>query len=304
MSAAPPEDRKGEYALFIGCTIATRSLNYEISARKVAGVFGIKFVDIPSFGCCGYPMSHVDHDTAQSIAARNLVLAQERGLDVITLCSACTGALTKASKVLADDKKERDHINKILRESGSPEYLGKVNVTHFTRVLYQWIGPEAIKKRITRPLTGLRFAPHHGCHYERPGYLFDGFDSPKRPKSLEAIISACGATPVRYLNMERCCGGDILAVEEKTATKVVNAKLHDIQAQGADAMVLQCPFCSIMYDEYQATIEEQFSEVYKLPVLYLPQVVGLALGMDPKKELGLNLNNVKPRALLAKLGVK
>jgi len=304
MTAPAPSARANEYALFIGCTIATRSLNYEVSARKVAEAFGIKFVDIPGFGCCGYPMSHVDHDAAMSIAARNLVQAQERGLDVITLCSACTGALTKASKVLAEDKKERDHINKILRESGSPEYQGKVKVTHFTRVLYEWIGPEAIKKKVTRPLTGLRFAPHHGCHYERPGYLFDGFDSPKRPRSLETLIAAIGATPVRYLNMERCCGGDILAIEEKTATKVVNSKLKDIKDAGADAMVLHCPFCSIMYDEYQATIEEQFSEVYKLPVLYLPQVIGLAMGMDPKKELGMNLNNVKPRALLAGLGVK
>ena len=304
MTSTQLKDRKGEYALFIGCTIATRSINYEVSARKVAEAFGIKFVDIPGFGCCGYPMSHVDHDTALSIAARNLVQAQERGLDVITLCSACTGALTKASKVLADDKKERDHINKILRESGSPEYLGKVKVTHFTRVLYEWIGPEAISKKVTRPLTGLRFAPHHGCHYERPAYLFDGFDSAKRPHSLEVIIKATGATPVRYLNMERCCGGDILAIEEKTATKVVNSKLKDIQYVGAEAMVLHCPFCSIMYDEYQATIEETFNEVYKLPVLFLPQVVGLAMGMDPKKDLGMNLNNVKPRAILAKLGVK
>jgi len=304
MSPRSPPQIAGEYALFIGCTIATRGLNYEVSARKVAAAVGINLVDLPGFSCCGYPMSHVDHDTAFSIAARNLVQAQERGLDVITLCSACTGALTKASKKLAEDTRERAHINKILRESGTPEYDGKVKVTHFTRVLYEWIGPEAIKRKVTRPLTGIRLAPHHGCHYERPAYLFDGFDSAKRPRSLEAIISACGATPVRYLNMERCCGGDILAVEEKTATKVVNSKLKDIQAAGADAMVLHCPFCSIMYDEYQATIEETFNEVYKLPVLYLPQVVGLAMGMDPKKDLGLNLNNVKPRALLAKLGVK
>jgi heterodisulfide reductase subunit B len=304
MSAPAPNERANEYALFIGCTIATRGLNYEVSARHVADAFGIKFVDIPGFSCCGYPMSHVDHDTAMSIAARNLVQAQERGLDVITLCSACTGALTKASKVLAKDEHELARVNRILRESGSPEYRGKVKVTHFTRVLFEWIGAEAIKKRVTRPLTGLRFAPHHGCHYERPAYLFDGFDSAKRPHSLETIIAATGATPVRYLNMERCCGGDILAIEEKTATKVVNSKLKDIQNAGADAMVLQCPFCSIMYDEYQATIEEQFSETYKLPVLYLPQVVGLAMGMDPKKDLGMNLNNVKPKALLARLGVK
>jgi heterodisulfide reductase subunit B len=293
-----------EYALFIGCTIATRSLNYEVSARKVAAAFDIKFVDIPEFACCGYPMSHVDHDTFLAIAARNLVQAQERGLDVVTLCSACTGALTKASKVLAEDPKEREHINKILTKSGSKEFLGKTKVRHFTRVLFEQIGADAIKKKVTRPLTGIRLAPHHGCHYERPAYLFDGFDSAKRPKSLETIISATGATPVRYINMERCCGGDILAIEEKSAMKVVKAKLDDIHAEGADAMVLQCPFCSIMYDEYQATIEDVFQAKYGLPVLYLPQVVGLALGMDPKKDLGMNLNNVKPKALLAKLGVK
>jgi heterodisulfide reductase subunit B len=293
-----------EYALFIGCTIATRSLNYELSARRVAEAFGIKFVEVPEFACCGYPMSHVDHDTAFAIAARNLVQAQERGLDVITLCSACTGALTKAAKVLGDDAKEREHINRILKESGTKEYLGKVKVKHFTRILFEEIGLDELKKKVTRPLTGLRLAPHYGCHYERPGYLFDGFDSAKRPHSIHDIIRACGGTVAKYINMERCCGGDILAIEEKSAVKVVNAKLKDIQAAQADAMVLHCPFCSIMYDEYQATIEEMFGESYKLPVLYVPQVVGLALGMDPKKDLGMYLNNVKPKALLAKAGVK
>ena len=293
-----------EYALFIGCTIATRGLNYEVSSRRVAEAFGIKFVDVPSFACCGYPMSHVDYETAMSIAARNLVEAQERDLDIVTLCSACTGALTKAYKVLGEDAQERARINKVLKDTGAKEYLGKVKVKHFTRILYEEIGAAAIKKKVTRPLTGIRLAPHYGCHYERPGYLFDGFDSAKRPHTMEALLAATGATPVKYINMERCCGGDILAVEEKTATKVVNAKLRDIKDAGADAMVLHCPFCSIMYDEYQATIEEAFNEVYKLPVLYLPQVVGLALGMDPKKELGLNLNNVKPKAILARLGVK
>ncbi|MEM2868847.1 MAG: CoB--CoM heterodisulfide reductase iron-sulfur subunit B family protein [Thermoplasmata archaeon] len=291
-----------EYALFIGCTIATRGLNYEASARRVAEAFDIRFVDVPAFACCGYPMSHVEWEASMAMAARNLAEAGERGLEVVTLCSACTGMLTKASKVLAEDEGELERINTILKEAGR-RYSGNVKVRHFSRVLLEDVGVGAIEKRVVRSLRGLRLAPHYGCHYERPGHLFDGFDSPKRPRSLHALIRATGATPIDYLNAHRCCGGDILAIEEKSAMKVVNEKLKDVRASGADAMVLHCPFCAIMYDEYQASVEEAFKESYGLPILYITQVLGLALGMDPKKELGMALNSVKPRALLSRLGV-
>ncbi|MGQ9582219.1 MAG: CoB--CoM heterodisulfide reductase iron-sulfur subunit B family protein [Thermoplasmatota archaeon] len=291
-----------EFALFIGCTIATRGLNYEASARRVAAALGIGLVDVPGFACCGYPMSHVDYEASMAMAARNLAEAEALGLEVVTLCSACTGMLTKASKTLAGDEAELERVNDVLRATGR-RYLGRARVRHLSRVLIEDVGVEAIRRRVVRPLSALRVAPHYGCHYERPGHLFDGFDSPKRPRSLHALIAATGASPVDYMCAHRCCGGDILAIDERSAMRVVNEKLRDVRAAGADAIALHCPFCSIMYDEYQATIEEAFQERYGIPVLYITQLIGLAMGFDPKKELGLGLNSVKPKTLLTKAGV-
>ncbi len=290
------------YALFIGCTIATRGLNYEVSARKVAEALGLRLIDVPGFACCGYPMSHVEYDASMAMAARNLAEAEALGLEVVALCSACTGMLTKASKTLAQDKKELECVNEVLRPTGR-RYSGGARVRHLSRVLLEDVGVEAIRKRVVRPLSALRIAPHYGCHYERPGHLFDGFDSPKRPRSLHRLIAATGARPVDYMSEHRCCGGDILAIDEKSAMRVVNEKLKDVRAAAADGIVLHCPFCSIMYDEYQASVEDAFRESYGIPVLYITQLIGLAMGFEPKRELGLSLNSVKPKGLLAKAGV-
>ena len=108
---------KQKYALFIGCTISVRGLNYELSARKVAEKLGIEFVDIQEFSCCGFPLGSIHHNSAIAIAARNLALAEAKGLDIITLCSACTGYLTEAKRRLVNktNAKELKEINTKLK---------------------------------------------------------------------------------------------------------------------------------------------------------------------------------------------
>ncbi len=281
-----------KYAFFIGCTALARGVNYEASARKVAQVLGIELVDVPSFACCGYPVSHSDHLAYVALAARNLAEAEKIGVNIVTVCNACTGALTKARKALIEDAHERDKVNAMLAPQGL-KFSGTSKVKHFSRVLFEDVGIEKIKEKVKLKLEGWKAAPHYGCHYVKPSEIFDNFDDPIVPSSLEKLIEATGASAIEYQNKMQCCGGGVLAVKEKISTAMTKEKLDNIKAAGADLVILQCPFCSIMYDEYQGSLGE-----YDIPVLYLTQLLGLSFGLDAKKELGFTQNAVKAKKLM------
>jgi heterodisulfide reductase subunit B len=172
-------------------------------------------------------------------------------------------------------------------------------------MLYEDIGIDRIKEKVENPLDKLKIASHYGCHYLKPSEIYEGFDNPIRPNTLEELVRVTGATVVNYEDKKQCCGGGILAVKEEVSMKMAADKLDHIRKVGADAMVLQCPFCSIMYDEYQPTIlsndEKEGEESPPIPVLYYPQLLGLAMGLDPKTKLGLKKNTVKTKKLVEKV---
>jgi len=284
-----------KYALFLGCTVPVRTMAYELSTRKVMGTLGIEVVDLKDFGCCGFPLESVDHDTYLAVAARNLAVAESEGLPVMTMCSACNGSLLKANLAMQDEE-TREKINATLKPLGK-EYNGTTPVKHAARVLYEHM--DEIKE-MADPVK-LNIAAHYGCHYTKPSEIYEDFEDPEVPYSLEELIAAVGATPVQYENKKQCCGGAVLGIDEAVSLEMTRQKLDHIQKAGADAMVLVCPFCDIMYDVNQRRIEKQAGEQYGVPVLFLPQLIGLALGLPPD-ELGLRLNRVSVRKLLKELG--
>ncbi|OGL42861.1 MAG: hypothetical protein A2W05_02285 [Candidatus Schekmanbacteria bacterium RBG_16_38_10] len=290
-----------EFGLFLGCTVPARARQYEMSTRKIAEKLGITFVDIGEFSCCGFPLKAVSKETALLLAARNLSLAEERGVETIcSICSACTENLTEMSRELNEDENLREEVNKKLKEINR-QYKGGVKVKHIGRILYEDIGIEKIKKTVTRELKNISITPHYGCHYVRPSKIYDKFDDPEIPKSLEELIKVTGANYVSHQNGMLCCGGGILAIADKVSLALSKEKLDRMKESGADAICLVCPFCSVMYDGNQRSIEELFQTKYELPVLFYPQLLGLAMGID-SKELGLQLNVVKTKGLLEKIG--
>jgi heterodisulfide reductase subunit B len=287
------------FALFLGCTIPARARNYEQSARAVASRVGIKLVDELDFACCGFPMEAVDHRVAEALAARNLSLAERRGLSICTLCSSCSSALREVSRRLAEDHREREEINRRL-STIQCHYEGPVEVKHFARILWEEVGLERIRRACTRPLEGLRFAAHYGCHYLKPSEVHGKFDAVEDPRSLDELIHATGATAVNYERKKQCCGGSVLVADQKTALEIARDKLSELRETDVDALVVICPFCGVMYDSNQKLIEKTFEEEFNLPVLYLTQVLGLAMGMD-EKELGLKFHAVRTQGLMEKL---
>ena len=285
-----------KYAFYLGCTIPARSRNYELSARKVAEKLDIELVDIDDFICCGFPMKAGDQISSEVMAAYNLSIAQEKGLSICTLCSSCASALSEAAHHLAKNDLAREKVNKELSKVGL-EYRGGVKVRHFARILFEEIEEEKIKEQFLRDLSDLSIAAHYGCHYLKPSEIHDDFDNVEDPKSIETLVSLTGAKIIDYPGKKRCCGGPVLPVDEKLALSVSKEKLDDLSKTDADALCLVCPFCSVMYDGNQKSIESEYGVSYNLPVLYLTQILGLAMGVD-RKELGLNMNVVKTKNLL------
>ena len=292
--------QNSEYTLFLGCTVPVRALNYEISARKVAEKLGLRLSDVPDFSCCGYPVKSVNRYAYLLMAARNLALAEKKGLPLCTLCSACCGALTEANHEIQEDEKLRKQINEDLFEWVGLRYGGGIRVTHFIRVLDQEVGRKRISEQVRADLSSLRVAPHYGCHYTKPSTIYNKIENPEDPKSLDELIKATGAQSVQYEDKLQCCGGGVLAIDEQVALAMAHGKLDHLRAQQADAMILICPFCNIMYEGNQRKIEKAFQTEYKLPVLYYPQLLGLALGLEPD-ELGMKMNRVKTTELLKKI---
>ena len=287
------------FALYLGCTVPVRGMNYEMSARKVSEQLSIELVDVEGFSCCGFPAKPLDWKAGLLMAARNLALAEAQGLDVLTLCSACTGTLTEANHRLKQDARLRDWADEQLAEMGHT-YKGTVRVRHFARMLYEEIGVETLRELVTVSLADFGFAPHYGCHYLKPSHLYDGFDDPENPQSLDQLIEATGARVVRYEDEAQCCGGGILGFDEEMALLVTKRKLDHVTAARADGLVLICPFCAIMYEANQRRVEKLYEVEYKLPVLYYPQLLGLAMGFS-LEEMGVKLNRVKPRGLIKRM---
>ena len=295
-----PKDSASEYVLFLGCTVPVRALNYEISARKVAERLEVRLHDVPEFSCCGYPVKSLDHYAYLLMAARNLSLAEERGLPLCTLCSACCGALAEANHELQEDETLRTRINEDLVKTLGRKYDGHVRVTHFIRVLQQEVGERKIAAEVQADLSALHLAPHYGCHITKPTTVYGRLEDPEDPRSLDQLIETTGAHSIAYENKLQCCGGAVLAFDEGVALSMARSKLDHVRSRQADAIVLACPFCNIMYEANQKKIEKIAQTEYKLPILFYPQVLGLAMGMEPE-ELGIKMNRIKPTDLLKKV---
>jgi heterodisulfide reductase subunit B2 len=288
-----------KYAFFLGCTIPARARNYELSARRVAETLGIDLIETDRFMCCGFPIKAADREASTLMAAYNLSLAQEKGLDICSLCSSCASQLAEAAHHLSQDEHEKARVNERLSEVGLT-YREGPRVRHFARVLFEEVGAETIRNAFKRDLKGLRIAVHYGCHYLKPSSIHDRFDDVEDPGSIEELVALTGAEVVAYSGKKMCCGGPVLPVDEKVALSVTKKKLDSLADAGADALCLVCPFCSVMYDGNQKSIESEFNVTYNLPVLYLTQVLGLAMGFD-RKALGLNMNVVKTKELLERV---
>jgi heterodisulfide reductase subunit B len=288
-------DKNSRFLLFLGCAIPYRVSSYEISTRKVLGKLGIELVEMPEYNCCGLPIDPVNHEMMISLAARNLCLAEQKGLSIVALCPGCAGTLRKVNKKLKEDKKLREKISGYLDH----EFKGTIEAKHLLQLLNEDVGLQKIKDSIKRPLTGLQASEHSGCHVNRP-YKDVEFDDPENPKVLRSLIEATGARYLDYTDRLECCGAPVAGINDRIPLQLTREKLVHVKEAGAKALITVCPFCHMMFDTNQPRIERMFGENLKIPVLHYPQLLGLAMGLAPK-ELGLEDLRVSADHLFPKI---
>jgi len=284
-----------KYLIFLGCTIPYRVSSYEISARKVFSKLGVELVEMPDFNCCGLPVDPANHEMMLALAARNLCLAEQKNINIVTLCTGCATTLRKTNKMLKEDKKLRETINGYLKGVGM-EFKGTIEVKHLVQMLKEDVGLEKIKDTVQKPLTGLEVAEHCGCHLLRPS-KYSGFDDAEDPHALKELVELTGARCLDYADEAECCGYTVVAIDEKVSLSLAREKLHHIKEAGAQAMITVCPSCHLMFDMQQARIERAFHESFNLPVLHYTQLLGLAMGISPE-ELALKELRVDPSRII------
>jgi len=278
------------YAFFPGCMIPSRFPQFEASSLKVLAELGIRLERIDGWTCCPEPLSMqtVSKETWYSVAARNISLAEEKGLDILTLCNGCNETLFEVNKELKANEKLRQEVNRNLKEIGRT-FKGKISVKSILRVLYEDIGLEAIKKHVKAPLKKSKIALHYGCHIFPE---LEDFDDLKNPQSFKELVNALGGEVVTYPSEMTCCAAFARPISEDVSLDFVREKLEDMSAAGAECIVVLCPYCFLQLDLGQVILSRKLGRSFGIPVFYLSQLLGLAMGFSPR-EMGLDFHTVK-----------
>jgi succinate dehydrogenase / fumarate reductase cytochrome b subunit len=288
------------YALYTGCTAKQSTPELLSSTLAVAKKLGIKITILEEASCCG--ASHLqdfDEFLAHVLNARNICYAEKLGLTMITICNTCqlNSAMTK--HVLDTNPELKAKVNEKLKEV-ELEYKGTSEIKHFLYVLTEDYGLDAIKNRVTTPLSKFNIAPFYGCHNIRPSELHhksNGNENAYVPKSLDNLIDALEGNPIDYEYKNKCCGFHVELQANHTSEVLTGNAMVDAIDNNADMLVTPCPLCHLKMDTYQDDIGKVIGRDIELPVLHMPQMVALALGCTPK-EIGLNFHVQKAKHII------
>jgi len=281
---------KLRYALYTGCTARESTPELLKSTLAIADALDIELVLLDEASCCG--ASHLqdfDDNLSLVLNARNICYAENLGLDMVTICNTCQLNTGMTKKRLDDNEELKQDINKQLADV-ELEYKGTSKVKHFLYALIEDYGLENIKAKVQKPLSQFNIAPFYGCHNIRPTDIqndSNGGENPYVPTSLDDLIAACGGVSVDYEEKNKCCGFHVDLQAPTTANRLSGAALLGARDNNADWMVTPCPLCHLNLDVKQPAISKEMGRDATLPVLHLPQMVGLALGISAE-ELGLN----------------
>ena len=293
-----------KYAFYPGCVSRGACPELYSATIEVCNRLGIELDAecMASASCTGSGvLQEKNQRLGDTLNARNFALAERSGLPLMTICSTCQGVMAQANKRLLEDEGYLAEINADLAEEGL-EYKGTVEPKHLLWILIEEVGIDTLKSMVVRPLEGFKVAPFYGCYIVRPSAAL-GFDEhPERQDSLEQVIEAVGAEVVDFPGKTLCCGFPIMTINETAASKMVANHTLDARGRGAAAMVTPCPLCHLSLDGRQPDAAAARKTSIDLPILHLPQLIGLALGIDPKA-MRLNKHIVSTKRMLSELAV-
>ncbi|MDR3629012.1 MAG: heterodisulfide reductase-related iron-sulfur binding cluster [Desulfocapsaceae bacterium] len=263
-----------------GCTLKLKAKNLELAALASLQALGIDVEEMDRWNCCGAVYSLTDDDLIHHIGpVRNLVRAKERGADkLVTLCSMCYNTLARANQLMRKDQVKRDTINRFMDDE--IDYAGEVEVVHFLTLLEEQVGWDTIKKKVKKPLTGLKVAPYYGCTLQRPQAV--GIEPMGSFSLMTRLLEAIGATVVPFYSADKCCGSyqvlNVEAGDNDAAANVINAAA----SAGIEALATSCPLCEYNLGKQQDQFMAKGKITANVPTFYFTQLLGMALGVDPE----------------------
>lgn len=289
-----------KYAYFPGCSLHSTAREYGLSTREVANALGIELLEIPDWICCGATPAHITmHLLSLALPVKNLLKAKAMdSYEVVTCCAACFSRLKIANEFMEHNLEHRDKVNKIVGQ----EYKGEVKVRHFLDILVNVFGLKSLSERVVDKLSGLKVACYYGCLLTRPPEITQ-LDDLEEPHLMDDLMKTIGVEPVSWPYKTECCGASFSLTKTDIVLKLSSDILQMAYDEGAEAIVVACPLCQSNLDLRQTAINQKFKKNFQMPVFYFTQLVGLSLGIDPKK-LGFNKHIVNPAKLLDKITKK
>ncbi|MPZ22561.1 MAG: heterodisulfide reductase [Dehalococcoidia bacterium] len=270
------------YAWWTGCVAKGACPELYVSMKLVAERLGIELIELEDGNCTGAGViSERSEFLADVINTRNFALAQKLGAPMMNVCSTCQGVQSGVMYRIQTFDGYLENINEQLAPEGL-HFDGDLAVKNFMWVLVEDLGLDKLKAAVTRPLSGLRLGPFYGCYIIRPSrVVFENNEKAERARYLEQIIEAVGAEPVDYTGKTKCCGFPIVTMNKPNSLAMAGNHILEAKELGADALVTPCPLCHLNLDAQQPAAGAQKGVKLDFPILHLPQLVGLALGMSP-----------------------
>ena len=285
-------------AYWPGCVSRGFTPELHGAMAAVAPLLDIELLELDRANCCGAGViAEHNQELADTLNARTFAMAQQSdGELMMNICSTCQGAQSECQERLDASADYRTQINANLSSEGLSYEPGITN-KNFLWLLVEELGLDTLRRKVTRPLTNLRVGPFYGCYIVRPATrLGIGHDHP-RHRYLESVIDALGGTVIDYAGSHKCCGFPIITMNKTASLKQAGRHLGDALDAQADCVVTPCPLCHLNLDLQQPAAEAIVGRELKMPVLHLPQLVGLALGLSPK-ELGFGRHIVRPSSVI------
>jgi heterodisulfide reductase subunit B len=295
-----------DYIFYPGCSLESSAKAYYDSVTVVCKQLGIGLKEIEDWNCCGATeYFSLELTPAYALIARNLALAEQQAngnKEIIAPCSACYLNLAKTDHYMHDDKAFGKKINEALAAGGLHYTPGKLAVRHLLDVVINEIGLEAVKGKVTKPLSGLRVAPYLGCMLPRPDYSKRYSDS-EHPDELDSLLSALGAEVVDFPLKTHCCGGHMTQIGPDTAFELIRRLISAAEEVKADVIVTVCPMCQMNLDAFQEQMNNHFKTDYKMPILFFTQLMGISFG-EKTENLGFGSEFISAGEAMSRIGVK
>jgi|WetSurMetagenome_2_1015567.scaffolds.fasta_scaffold260609_1 heterodisulfide reductase subunit B2 len=267
--------------LYPGCSLKGSSREYTESVLAVAKACNIELQEIEDWNCCGATAAHnMNRELSLALPGRILSLAEKQGMkELVVPCAACYSRLTVTKHELAANPGLIESVIK----ANNLEYKGSVEIINIIQLLERYILP-SLDGRITKPFDH-KVACYYGCLLVRPHEILK-FDREEDPQTMDELMLKAGATPIDWAFKTECCGAGLSVSRTSSVGRLSGQILKDAVDRGAEAIIVACPMCHSNLDMRRGAINEFLGEKLDVPVLYVSQVLGLAMGLD-RKELGL-----------------